>query len=60
MIRKGDIVDVLPEYRDPGDERYTWIAIADEEKGRIDIEPADHPMAIKPIYTLRVDQVRVR
>lgn len=58
MIKKGDIVQILADFRDPGDEDFTWVALGDEEKGRIDIKPVDHPMRIKPIYTLGVDQVR--
>lgn len=59
MIRKGNIVEILPEHRDPGDEQYTWVALGDQEKGRIDVSPVDHPMAIKPVYTLQVEWVRV-
>lgn len=57
-IRKGDVVEILPEWQDNGDDQFTWVALSDAEKGRIDIQPSNHPMAIKPKYTLRVDQVR--
>ncbi len=59
MIQKGDIVEILQAFRDPGDEQFTWVALSDEEKGRVDIQPVDIGMQIRPVYTLRSDQVRV-
>lgn len=59
MIRKGDIVEILSAFRDPGDQEFTWVALSDEEKGRVDIQPVDIGMRIRPVYPLRSDQVRV-
>lgn len=59
MVRKGDVVEGLPQWRDPGDEQFTWVAMADEEKGRIDVVPADHPLDIKPTSVMRTEWVRV-
>lgn len=59
MIHKGDTVEILPAFRDPGDESFTWMALTDEEKGRVDIQPVDIGMNIRPIYTLRSDQLRL-
>jgi hypothetical protein len=59
-LRKGDVVEILPEFQDADDSEIRWVVLADEEKGRIDIQPADHPMQIKPIYTLQVNQVRLK
>jgi hypothetical protein len=39
MIRKGDQVEIKPEWQDEGDSEYVWIAFNDEEKGRVDIVP---------------------
>lgn len=58
MIRKYDVVEILGEFRDPGDEDFTWVALSDEDRGRVDIKPIDHPMRIKPVYTVTVDQIR--
>lgn len=58
--RTGDSIEILPEFRDPGDEAFDWIVIADEEKGRVDITPINHSMAIKPVYTLQKDQIRLK
>ena len=59
MIRKGDHVEILPAFRDPGDEEFTWIALSDEENGRIDIQPVDIELRIKPVYTVSSDQIRI-
>lgn len=59
-LRKGDVVEILPEFQDDGDSDFRWVVLADEEKGRVDIQPVDHPMQIKPTYTLQVDQVRLK
>jgi hypothetical protein len=36
-IRKGDRLIIKKEWRDSGDENFSWIARNDEEKGRVDI-----------------------
>lgn len=59
MIRQGDIVEILAEFRDAGDEEFTWVALNHKEKGRVDIQPVDHPFDIKPVSTVRADQIRV-
>ena len=59
MIKFGDMVEILPEFRDFGDGCYRWIALGNEEKGRVDIQPIDHPLQIKPTYTMKSDQLRV-
>ncbi|HKI47241.1 MAG TPA: hypothetical protein VKA08_18060 [Balneolales bacterium] len=37
MIKKGTVVAILPEWQDPGDNERIWVAVTDEEKGRLDI-----------------------
>lgn len=32
MIKKGDTIEILPQFRDPGDEEYTWVALTGVEK----------------------------
>lgn len=59
MIRQGDQVEILEAHRDPGDEEFVWVALCDEEKRRVDVSPIDHPMHLKPIYTMSVDWLRV-
>jgi len=59
MIKSGDIVEILEEFQDPGDNTFTWMVLHDEEKDRVDITPVDIQLDIKPIYTLKTSQVRV-
>lgn len=58
MIYKGNIITFKPEWRDPGDERRTFVARSDEELGRFDcscLEEAHLP--IWPQQTVTADQV---
>lgn len=59
MLNRGDTVRILPQYQDPGDDEFTWIVVADEEKGRVDVSPVSIPMKVKPVYTLEVKQVEL-
>lgn len=47
-IKKGDIVKIKKEFQDPGDEQYIWVAVDDEEKGRVTITPINIDLKIKP------------
>lgn len=58
MFKRGDQVELLEQYRDPGDETFTWVVLADEEKGRVDIMPVDIALQIKPTYTVQADWIR--
>jgi hypothetical protein len=60
MFKKGDVVTILPEFQDDGDDQFTWMVLADEEKGRVDICPVNSSLRIKPVYTLRVGQIAMR
>lgn len=60
MFRKGDIVRILPQYQDPGDDEFTWVVLEDEEKGRVDISAADSPMGIKPRHTVQVEWIELK
>ncbi len=57
--RKGDTVRILPEYQDEGDEDFVWVVVSDDNQSRVDIQPVNHPLTLKPVYTLRVDQVEL-
>ena len=48
MIRKGDRVRIRPEWRDPGDDQFVWVATEDEDGGRVRISPANIGLAILP------------
>lgn len=59
MFKCGNQVEILPEFQDPGDDRFIWIVLGDEEKGRVDISPVNSDLTIKPIYTVSVDQIKL-
>lgn len=59
MFKRGNQVEILPEFQDPGDDTFTWVVLGDEEKGRVDISPIDIDLTIKPIYTVTVDQIKL-
>ncbi len=52
---KGDVVRILPEFQDAGDDEFTWVA--DEEKGRVDISAVDSLLTIKPIHIVQADWI---
>ena len=59
MFKKGDQVEILPEFQDAGDDGFHWVVLADEEKGRVDICPVDTALVIKPRYTVESHQIRI-
>lgn len=58
MIERGDIVEILPEFRDAGDETFVWLALSTEEKGRVDVTPVGTGLAIPPVQTVLSGWVR--
>lgn len=60
IYRTGDPVEILPEFRDPGDEEFDWVVVGNEDKGRVDISPLNHPLTLKPVYTVATHQLRTR
>lgn len=47
-ICKGDTVRILPQWCDPGDDQLTWIALEDEDGGRVRISPTNTGLTIAP------------
>jgi hypothetical protein len=54
-IRKGDQVQIKPEFQDAGDDRFTWVAVTDADKGRVQISPIDTGLAFAPVYVMNLD-----
>jgi hypothetical protein len=52
-FRKGNIVKILPQFQDAGDDEFTWVVLADEEKGRVDISALNSLLKIRPIHTVQ-------
>lgn len=59
IIRKGSVVEILPEYQDKGDEKYTWYAVDDEEKGRVSISPDGTGLPFPPVHTVRIEWLKL-
>lgn len=58
MFTRGDQVELLEAFRDPGDEEFVWVVVGDEEKGRVDIAPVNTGLSIPPTYTVRAEWLR--
>lgn len=57
MIKKGDIVKIRPEWQDPGDDKFTWVAIEDEDGGRVRITPVDTGLRFPPNQVVTTDML---
>lgn len=60
MFKRGDVVEILEEFQDPGDATLTWVVQDDEEKGRVNLVPFEMKGAIKPLYTVKTDWIRLK
>jgi hypothetical protein len=56
-FQKGNIVKILPQFQDVGDDEFTWVVLTDEEKGRVDISAMDSLLKIRPIHTVQVEWI---
>lgn len=54
MIKAGDIIRIKKEYQDKGDEEIVFIAVDDQEKGRVTIQ-AQLDLNIKPTQVVNVE-----
>jgi len=52
MLKRGDRISILPEYRDKGDEQFIWVVAGDEEKGRVDISVLNSGLPFPGIQTV--------
>jgi hypothetical protein len=55
-IKAGQTVKFKPEFMDPGDENLTFVAIDDEEKGRVTIQAISDlpfpPNQVVPVHMI--------
>ncbi len=49
MIRKGQQVHIKPEWQDDGDDEFTWVAIEDEDGGRVKIMTLMPELRFQPV-----------
>lgn len=59
-FKKGDAVEILEQFRDPGDELLTWVVADDSEKGRVTIVASNSSMSLKPRYVVDTGWIRKR
>lgn len=57
MFKQKDIIKIKPEYQDEGDESLIWIALENEDGGRIRIAPLNTGLAIPPNQVVTVDMI---
>lgn len=55
-IKAGDRVRIKQKWQDEGDDQIAWIAIDDEDKGRVTIE-SQLGLAINPTQVVNVEWV---
>jgi len=59
-IHKGDTVTIRPEWQDDGDADLHWVAMDDEEKGRVTIANVESmDMPIVPTQVVNVDMLEI-
>lgn len=57
MIKAKDIVRIKPEYQDEGDDSLVWIALEDEDGGRVRIAPLNTGMKFPPNQVINTDML---
>jgi hypothetical protein len=55
MVHKGETVHIKPEWQDKGDDKFQWIALEDEDGGRIRIMPLGTGLAFPPNYVVQIE-----
>lgn len=60
LFKVGDLVEILPQFQDPGDETFDWYVVEAEEKGRVTLRPTGTGMILGPTYVLKSEWVRLR
>jgi hypothetical protein len=58
QIKAGDVVHIKPEWQDPGDDEFTWVALEDEDGGRVRIQ-AQMGFTFNPNTVVNVDMLCV-
>jgi len=57
MIHRGDRIWFREEYRDPGDESIEFVAVEDEDGGRVRVEARIPGLSLYPTSVVRVDMI---
>jgi len=57
-IKKGDVEKIKPEWQDRGDDAITFVAIEDEDGGRVKIQ-AQIGLRFNPVQVVKVEWLEV-
>ena len=57
MIKARDIVRIKPEYQDEGDDLFVWIALEDEDGGRVRIAPLNTGLKLLPNQVVSTEMI---
>lgn len=57
MITKGTYLKIKPEWQDAGDEKFTWLAVENEDGGRVLVSRLGTGMSITPTSVMTTDMV---
>lgn len=56
-IQKGDKIRIKPQWQDDGDDQFEWVAIEDEDGGRVRIAPTGTGLAFPPNQVVTTDMI---
>lgn len=59
-LKKGDQVEILPEFQDPGDSEFTWVVVDGEHLDRVVISPIGTNLRIAPTYTVERSWLKLK
>lgn len=59
MIRKGDTVRIKPEWQDDGDDTFHWIAVEDEDGGRVRIQATNTGLRFPPNQVVQTSMLEL-
>lgn len=57
MIKAKDIIRIKPEYQDDGDDSLVWIALEDEDGGRVRIAPLNTGLTFPPNQIISTEMI---
>lgn len=57
MIKAKDILRIKPEYQDEGDDLLVWIALEDEDGGRVRIAPLNTGLKFPPNQVVKTEMI---
>lgn len=57
MIKAKDIIKIKPEFQDKGDDSLIWIALEDEDGGRVRISPLNTGLKFPPNQVVATEMI---